>query len=77
MAAVHHCDAVRHGHGFYLVVCHINGGDAEVFLQVFNLAAHSQTKARIQIGQGLVKEQHIRFLDQSAPQGDPLLLPAG
>ena len=56
---------------------HINRRYAQILLQMLDLAAHGQAQAGVQIGQGFVKEQHIRFFHQGAPQSDALLLPAG
>ena len=77
LAAMHDHDAVREGHGLALVVGHIDRGDSEALLQSAELVAGLQAQARVEIGQGLVEQQHARLEDQRAGDGHPLLLATG
>ena len=76
LAVVKNGYPVGHGHGFFLVVGHIDGGDAEALLYLADFFAHGHAQFGVQVGQGLVHEQHVGADDQGAGQGHALLLPA-
>src|SRR4051794_20301224 len=51
---VDHRDTVAHAHGFGLIMVHIDGGEKNAMLKVFDLLASRSTQFGIQIGQRLV-----------------------
>ena len=55
----------------------IKGGDAQPFLKGPELVPHALPQLGVQVGQGLVKQQHAGLNDHGAGQGHPLLLSAG
>ena len=75
-AAAHDGDAVRHGHGLFLIVCDIDEGDAELSLQALELNLHLLAQLEVQRTQRLIQQQHARVVDQRPCYGDALLLPA-
>ena len=78
MPAVHHSDAVGHGHRFQLIVGHINRSDSQVLLQMLDLPAHGQAAgARPNWTTVSSKSSTSGSLTSARPQGDALLLPAG
>ena len=76
-AAVHHGDAVRHGHGLLLVVGHVHGGDAHAVLDLLDGRAHLHAQLGVQVAEGFVHQQHVGLDTQGAGQGHALLLSAG
>ena len=56
---------------------HVDGGDAEVLLHLFELVAELDPELGVQIGKGLVHADDGGVGDQSAGDGHPLLLTAG
>ena len=76
-APVHDDDFVGNGHGFSLVVGHIHCRDAQCLLDAADFRAHGHPQLGVQVGQGLVKQQHARLHHHGAGQGHALLLPAG
>ncbi len=74
---VHDRDAVGHGKGLFLVVGHKDKGDAELALQVFEVALHLFAQFEIQGAEGFVQQEHGRPVDKGAGQGHALLLSAG
>ena len=73
-AAVEHGQAVGHRKRFLLVVGDKNGGDAQTALQRQQLGPHLHTQALVEVGQGLVKQQHLRLDHDGARQRHTLLL---
>ncbi len=76
-ALIHHHDPVRDGHGLFLVVGHVHGGDGQLLLQLLDLAPHVDAELGVQVRQGLVEEQNARADDDGAGQGHTLLLAPG
>ena len=74
LALLHDGDAVGHGHGLYLIVGHVDGGDSQIELQAFDLAAHGQAQTGVQIRERFVEEEQAGLLHKGAAQGDALLL---
>ena len=74
---VHHCNPMRQGQGFGLIVRHVDEGDADFLLQIDQLDLHFLAQLRVERGQRLVEQQHGRMGDQRARDGHPLLLAAG
>ena len=75
-SAVHHGDAVGHGERLVLVVGDDDEGDADLFLQAHEFAAHVFAQFRVQRRERLVQEQHLRLHHEGAGEGDALLLSA-
>src|SRR5215831_2355811 len=76
-AAAHHCDAVRHGQRFALIVGDVDRGDPDFALQLLELELHAVTELLVEGAQRLVEEEHGGARDEGAGQGHPLLLAAG
>jgi hypothetical protein len=74
---VEHGDPVAHGHRLDLVVGDVHGGHAQPALQRGDLRAGRRPKLRVQVGQWLVHEEHLRFADDRASHRDALALSAG
>ncbi len=75
-AAVHDGDRVRHGHGLFLVVRHVDEGHAELALDQLELELHLPAQLEVERSERLVEEQHPRPVHERAGEGDPLLLAA-
>jgi hypothetical protein len=76
-ALVQHRNPVGEREGFFLIVADEQKSDAHAALEVFELGAHLLAQTRVQCGERLVQQQHVRLDDQRARQGHPLLLAAG
>ena len=74
---VHHHNGVAHGEGFFLVVGHIDEGDAQLLLHPLQLDLHPLAQLQIQGPQGFVQEQYLGPVHQGPGNGHPLLLAAG
>ncbi|CPK71638.1 Uncharacterised protein [Bordetella pertussis] len=74
---VQHRHAVGGGHGLFLVVGDEDGGDAQPPLQRQQVLAHLHPQLLVQVGQGLVQQQHLRLDDDGARQRHALLLATG
>ena len=74
--AVHHDNAVCHGHGFDLIMGDIDHRRFKPSMQSLDLGSHLHTKLCIQVGQGLVEEKHFWVANNGAPHGDALPLAA-
>ena len=61
VALAHDRDAVRNSHGFFLVVGDVHIGDAHRVLDLLDDGAHLHAQLGVQVGQGLVHQQHIRL----------------
>ena len=64
-------------HRLGLVVRHVHRGDPELALQCVDLGAHLHTQLRVQVGERLVHQEHLRVADDRAAHGDALALAAG
>ena len=76
-AAVHDRDHVRHGHGFELVVRHVDRGGAEIEMEAPQLGAHGDAQLGVQIRQRLVHQEDVGLAHHGAAQRHALALPAG
>ena len=72
----HDGNAVRHGHGLFLVVRDIDERDPQFLLQPFQLDLHLFAKLQIQRTEGLVQKKNTGVVDQGTGNGDALLLAA-
>ena len=69
-------DAVRHDHGFFLVVRHKHERDADFALQGLQLHLHLAAQVGVQRRERFVEQQQLRPVHQRAGQSDALLLAA-
>ena len=76
-ALVHHRDALAGGERFFLVVGDEDRGDAEPALQLHQLLARLHAQLRVEVGERLVEQQHLRLDGEGARDGHALLLAAG
>jgi hypothetical protein len=58
-ARAHHRDPVGDRQRLLLVVRHVDGGDAELLLQLADLAAHLDAQLGVEVGERLVEQQHL------------------
>ena len=70
-------DPVGHGHGLDLVMGDIDGRRLQPLMQFLDLGAHLHAQFGVEIGQGLVEEEHRRIAHDGAAHGDALALAAG
>ena len=56
---------------------HVHGGHAQGGLQLHDLRAGLHAQLGIQVGQGLIHEEHLRLADNGASHGHALALTAG
>jgi hypothetical protein len=75
---LHHRHPVAHGHGLGLVVGDVGGGGGgvEVVLDLGDLRAHLHPQLGVQVGQGLVHQEHLGLADDGPAHGHPLALAA-
>ena len=69
-------DAIRHRQRFFLVVRHVDRGDAELLLELADLRPHLHADLGVEIGERLVEQQHLRIQHERTRQRHALLLPA-
>ena len=77
LALAHHGDPVAHRHRLDLVVRDVDGGRAEVALELRDLRPHLHTQLRVQVGERLVHQECRRLAHDRAAHRDPLALTAG
>ena len=65
------------GQRLFLVVRHVEHGDAERLLQPSDLAAHLDAQLGVEIGERLVEQQDVRLDHHCAGDRDALELAAG
>ncbi len=76
-AAVQHNDFVRQGHGFDLVVGHVNHGRLQFFMQARQFQAHLHAQGGVEVGQRFVEQKDLWVTHDRAADGHPLTLAAG
>ncbi len=69
-------DPVGQRHGLFLVVRDENKSDSDFALQGFQFGLHLPAQVGVEGRKWFVEQQHARAIDQSAGQGDALLLSA-
>ena len=69
-------DAIRHDHGFLLIMGDKDERDANFALQGFQFDLHLATEVGIERGERLVEQEQARPIHQCPGQGDALLLAA-
>ena len=67
-------DAIGERHGFVLIVSDKEEGDAEFALQRFEFRLHLFAEIGVEGGERLVEQKKLRTIDESASEGDALLL---
>ena len=75
-AVMQHDDLVGHGHGFHLVMRHIDGGGLQPLMQFLDFGAHLHAQFGIEIGQRLIEQEDFRIADDGPAHGDTLALAA-
>ena len=76
-AGVHDGDTVGNRHGLLLIVGDVDGGDADVMLDILDDGAHLHAQLCVKVRERLVKQEHGRLDAQRARQRDALLLATG
>ena len=76
-AVLHHRDAGGHGHGFRLVVGHVDEGGLQALVELGNLGALLDAQLGVEVGERLVEEEDLRLADDGAPHRHALALAAG
>ena len=75
-AVAHQHDAIGHGHGFGLVVRHIDHGHPEPLLQRPDFSPHLVTQLGVEIRKRFVHQADARFRNDGAAECHALALPA-
>jgi hypothetical protein len=70
----HYSDAVSHGHSLDLIMGHIDEGCAEPLVKLLEVDASLEAQLRVEVGQRLIKEEHLRMPHDCAAQGNALPL---
>ena len=77
LAALHQADPVGQLEGLLLVVGDQDGGDAELPLDLPQVAPELGADLDVERAERLVEQQHRGLVGEGAGEGDPLLLAAG
>src|SRR5215471_2095829 len=73
----HDHDTVPHGHGFHLVMGHVNHRGIETVVQFDKLGPHVDAQFGIEVTQRLIKEEDLWLPYNGSPHGDTLSLTTG
>ena len=73
---VHHYHAIAQRQRLLLVVGHVDKGDTEFLVQLFELDLHVVPHLQVECTQRFVQQQHFRLVDDGAGDGYALLLTA-
>ena len=77
-AGAQHDDAVGERHRLDLIVRDIDHGDVvHALVQLGDLDAHRDAQCRVEVGERLVEQEHLRVAHDGAADGDALALAAG
>jgi hypothetical protein len=76
LAAVEHDDFVGHGHGFDLIVSHVDHRRLQVFMQAQQLQAHLHPQRRVEVGQRFVEQEDFRVAHNGPADRHALALAA-
>ena len=74
---IHHRNTVRHGDGFFLIMCHIDECDSYPLLNSFQFQLHIFTELQVKSTQRFVEQQNFGMIDQSASKSNALPLSTG
>ena len=77
MAVAHDHDPVGQGHGFHLVVGHVDDRRLDLGMQFLDLRAHLHAQLGIKVGKRFVEQEHIRIAHDGTAHGNTLALAAG
>ncbi len=75
-AVLHHGDAGAHGHGFGLVVGHVDEGGRQLLMQLGDLGAGLHAQFGVEVGERLVEQEDLRLAHDGAAHGHALALAA-
>ena len=76
-AFVDHRDAGGHGHGFHLVVGHVDKGGLQLLVQLADVGAGFNAQLGIQVGQRLVEQENLRLAHDGPADCHALALTTG
>ena len=76
-AFIDHRDAGGHGHGFHLIVGHVDKGGLELLVQLADIGAGLHAQLGIQVGERFVKQENFRLADDRPAYRHTLALAAG
>ncbi len=65
-------DAIRHGHGFHLIMRNIDGGGMQFAMQFYKLQPHAYAERSVEVRKRLVKEKDLWVTDDrttDSPRG--------
>ena len=74
---VHDRDTGAHGHGFDLIVGHVDERRVEALIQAQDVCPGLDAQLGVEVGERLVHEEDRRLAHDGAPEGDALALAAG
>ena len=74
-AVIHDHHAISQGHGFYLVMRHIDRGGIHRLMHLLDFCAHLYAELGIQIGKRLIEQEHFRVAHNGAAHRHALALP--
>ena len=74
-AVIHDHDPISQGHGFHLVMRHINGGGIHRLMHLLDFSAHLHAQLRIQVGKRFVEQEHFGVAHNGAAHRHALALP--
>ena len=77
LAAAQHDDPAGHGHGFDLIVGHVDHRGTQPVVERGKLGAHLHAQLCVEVRQRLVEEEELRLTHDGTADGHTLLLPAG
>ncbi len=72
----HDREPVRHGHGLFLVVRHVDERDADLLLDPFELQLHLLAQLEVERAERFVEQQHLGVVHQRPGERHALLLSA-
>ena len=73
---IEHDNPLPQRHRFDLIVGHVDHGRQQPAVELRDFGAHAQAQFRIEVGQRLIEQEHLRITHQRAPQCDALALSA-
>jgi hypothetical protein len=72
--SAHDGDTPADRHRLDLVMCDVHRGHAELMLKRGDLCTHPGAQARVEVGERLVQQEHLRLADERTPHRNPLAL---
>ena len=71
---VHNYDSVRHGKGFFLIMCYIQESDPQLVLETDQLVLHILAHLEVQSAQRLIQKKDLRLIYDCSCDSDTLLV---